>query len=108
MQRENGVHAVFEQSDLFERVTGTYERDRVKSAVYSVCGYFKSDAGGTAVRPPEALDGKEDGLYFYRRIAEEPKEYLNADGRIFLEIGYNRGALFRNCLYKLGFRAFVS
>ena len=54
--------------------------------------------------PPEALDGKEDGLYFYRRIAEEAKEYLNADGRIFLEIGYDQGSAVSELLIQAGFQ----
>ena len=49
--------------------------------------------------PHLALDGMEDGLLFYRRIAAECREYLNPGGRVFLEIGCEQGeavaALFR-------------
>ena len=49
--------------------------------------------------PHLALDGTEDGLLFYRRIAAECKGYLNPGGRVFLEIGCEQGeavaALFR-------------
>ena len=41
--------------------------------------------------PRLALDGKEDGLFFYRRIANECGKVLNDDATIFLEIGHNQG-----------------
>lgn len=37
--------------------------------------------------PRLALDGREDGLYFYRRLAAESRGHLKDGGRIYFEIG---------------------
>lgn len=41
--------------------------------------------------PMLALDGTEDGLLYYRRIASGAKQYLAGGGVIYLEIGYDQG-----------------
>lgn len=40
--------------------------------------------------PMLALDGKEDGLFFYRKIIQEAGNYLNPDGMLFFEIGHDQ------------------
>lgn len=51
-----------------------------------------------------ALDGKDDGLYFYRIIIDEGRKYLKENGKIFFEIGYDQKEevmnLFENYKYK--------
>lgn len=41
--------------------------------------------------PKMALDGREDGLYFYRAMIREAEEYLNQGGILAFEIGYDQG-----------------
>lgn len=48
--------------------------------------------------PRIALDGEEDGLAFYRRIAEKAGEYLYSSGYLILEIGYDQGEAVKNLL----------
>ena len=40
--------------------------------------------------PHLALFAEEEGMYFYRKILEEAKNYLNDSGVIFFEIGHNQ------------------
>ena len=53
--------------------------------------------------PVSALDGHEDGLYFYRRIAGESPSYLKPGGRLYLEIGYDQGVTVPQLLKEQGF-----
>lgn len=53
--------------------------------------------------PMMALDGMEDGLYFYRKIAAEAGNYLNPGGAIYLEIGYDQGEAVSKLLTDAGF-----
>lgn len=40
--------------------------------------------------PHVALDGGDDGLYFYKMIVEQSKDILNNEGSIAFEIGYDQ------------------
>ena len=53
--------------------------------------------------PLSALDGHEDGLYFYRRIVKESPAYLKAGGGLYLEIGYDQGDSVSELLRDRGF-----
>lgn len=53
--------------------------------------------------PMMALDGTEDGLAFYRRIAAEAKDWLNPGASIYLEIGHDQGEAVGRLLDEAGF-----
>ncbi|MEF2594816.1 MAG: HemK/PrmC family methyltransferase, partial [Lachnospiraceae bacterium] len=53
--------------------------------------------------PYQALDGKEDGLYFYRKIISEARGYLKPGGFLFFEIGYDQGEAVKRLLEEEGY-----
>ena len=53
--------------------------------------------------PYMALDGKEDGLYFYRRITEECRKYLKPGGWLVYEIGWDQGQAVTGIMENAGF-----
>ncbi|MBQ7371062.1 MAG: peptide chain release factor N(5)-glutamine methyltransferase [Blautia sp.] len=53
--------------------------------------------------PRMALDGREDGLYFYREISRQASGFLKPGGRILYEIGYDQGTAVKEILTECGF-----
>lgn len=81
----------FLQSNLFEKVDGKFD------IIVSNPPYIKTEVIKTLMpevkdfEPMMALDGTEDGLYFYRRIIADAKNHLTRGGQLFFEIGYDQG-----------------
>lgn len=77
------------KSDLFEKVSGKFD------LIYSNPPYIKSSEIENLQlevkdhEPRLALDGGIDGLYFYREIIKEAPNYLNNNGFLVFEIGYD-------------------
>lgn len=82
-----GIKAEFIQSNLFGSLIGMYDM------IVSNPPYIRTseiEVLQDEVRdhdPYLALDGKDDGLYFYREIIRECGSYLKADGILIFEIG---------------------
>lgn len=78
------------QSDLFEKIEEKYDVI-VSNPPYIQTGVIESLQEEVRLHDPYiALDGKEDGLYFYRRIIEDAKAYLEDGGWLLFEIGYDQ------------------
>lgn len=87
---ELGIPARWINSDLFAQVSGKYDI-LVSNPPYirtEVIEGLMEEVKGH--EPRMALDGREDGLYFYRRITEQAGTYLNPRGILAFEIGYDQ------------------
>ncbi len=85
----NGVadKITFVRSDMFQNVEGKFDLI-VSNPPYIPHGDISGlDAEVRDYDPHIALDGGEDGLDFYRRIAEDCAEYLLDGGRVLMEVG---------------------
>ncbi len=100
----NNVNATFERSDLFEEVTETFD------IIVSNPPYIPTDVIGglmpevAVYEPMQALDGKEDGLHFYRRIVVEASKYLNPEGKLLFEIGHDQGEAVSGLMKDAGYK----
>ena len=89
--RNLGIQAEWIHSNLFDKVQGKYDM------IVSNPPYIKTSVIGELMdevkyhEPKMALDGREDGLYFYRAMIREAEEYLNQGGILAFEIGYDQG-----------------
>jgi len=86
----NDAPVTFIHSDLFNDITENFD------VIVSNPPYIRTadiDALDSEVKdyePRMALDGGEDGLDFYRRIAEGAYGHLSKGGMLFLECGYDQ------------------
>ena len=100
----NGVNATFERSDLFEDVVDTFD------VIVSNPPYIPTEVIGglmpevAVYEPIQALDGKEDGLHFYRKIVASVWDYLKPDGKLLFEIGHDQGEAVSNLMLNAGFK----
>lgn len=89
----NAVHLDVRCGDLFEPLDDKERFDLIVSnPPYLTAMELKHLQPEVAFEPRLALDGGEDGLAFYRRIAADFKAHLKKDGVLLLEIGCEQAA----------------
>ena len=99
---ETGVEWI--HSNLFEQVEGQFD------VIVSNPPYIASNVIPELMpevreyEPMLALDGKEDGLFFYRMIIEQAKEHLAEGGAILFEIGHDQGEAVAELLQQAGYQ----
>ena len=88
----NGVknNIEFIESNLFAKLKDKKFDIIVSNPPYIETNLIKNLPKDVQKEPKIALDGGKDGLDFYRKIADKAYEFLNRQGYICLEIGYNQ------------------
>lgn len=76
-------------SDMFENVTGKYDLI-ISNPPYIQKNVIESLDENVKKEPILALDGGDDGLDFYRNLENNAYEYLNENGYLVLEIGFDQ------------------
>lgn len=105
----NGVKIAFHNGDMFSALKKQKKFDII------TCNppYIKTEDIKTLDRevrehdPILALDGGEDGLQFYRKLAREAGAYLVPQGKIFIEIGKGQAQSVKKLFSKNGFSVIV-
>ncbi len=94
------------QSDLLTEVQGKRFSLLLSNPPYIVSKVIPGlEREVSEYEPKMALDGGEDGLIFYRRIAKEAKAVLLPGARLYLEIGYDQGESVKDIFQKEGYEA---
>ena len=97
--------AAWRQGDLFEAVGSDERFDlMVSNPPYIKSEVIPSLAAEVSVYEPRlALDGGEDGLYFYRKIIPGAVSRLVTGGMLFMEIGYDQAEAVSALMRDAGF-----
>lgn len=91
------------QSDLFEDVSGCYDLI-VSNPPYIRTAVIEDLQKEVKCHDPYiALDGKEDGLYFYREIIAQSTAHLHRGGWLLFEIGHDQGTDVSEMMEQAGF-----
>lgn len=105
--QKNNVNVNIIHSNLFNEVKSKYNII-VSNPPYIESQVIKNLSLEVQKEPVIALDGGEDGLDFYRIIANKASNFLEKDGILALEIGYNQKIAVKKILEKYGYKNIYS
>ena len=105
--RENAqvldTEITFIQTDMFADIEGRFDMI-VSNPPYIPTKVIEELEEEVRLHDPyTALDGKEDGLYFYRILAKEAPAHLKKGGWLYMEIGYDQSEAVEQLLSQNGF-----
>ncbi len=106
---QNCSKIVFLKSNIFSQINDNYKFDIIVSnPPYIETNIIENLSEEVKHEPHIALDGGEDGLYFYREIIKNAKKHLNTNGYLAFEIGYNQKNQVENLLDENGYKNIYS
>ncbi len=89
--KRHHAKARFFESDLFANIIGEYPLIMINPPYISEGEYASLEAQVRDYEPALALKAGEDGLFYYRKIAEQAGAHLKSGGTLLLEIGSSQG-----------------
>ena len=109
--RENavrlGVSVRWRQGNFVEPIQGERWDYIVTNPPYVSAEEYDQCAPEIYREPSMAFLGGQDGLKFYRRLAEKTRSLLNPQGKLLMEIGCNQAAAVREIFQIKGFKTQV-
>ena len=103
----NEAEVKFIQSDIFENINEKFDIIVSNPPYIAYNDKITIEDNVLNYDPHLALFAEEDGMYFYREIVENAKEYLEEDGLVFFEIGYDQREKILKLANENGFKAEV-
>ena len=92
-----------QRRDLFDQIHGDYDLI-VSNPPYIRTEVIEELEEEVRLHDPMiALDGKEDGLHFYRKITEQSRAHLKCGGWLLFEIGHDQGEDVAKMMEEAGF-----
>lgn len=101
---DNNISVTFIKSNMFEEICGKYDMIISNPPYIPKVQMEGLDRKVAEYEPHGALYGGEDGLDFYRIIANESVKYLKSGGGLLLEIGFDQGETVPELLKEAGFK----
>lgn len=102
--QQNHSKVVLVKSDLFENLEGKFDMI-VSNPPYIPTEVIQGLEEEVRNHDPVlALDGKGDGLYFYRRIISEGRDHLRDGGWLLFEIGHDQREAVEALMREAGYR----
>lgn len=97
----------FIKSDLFENIDGKFDLIISNPPYINKEDYDKLEKE-LYFEPKSALYGGEDGLLFYKKIIKKAPDYLNDQGHLIFEIGYDQKEILNKLLKGQGFKSIIN
>ncbi len=101
--KENNIEINFQISDIFDSISEKFDLIVSNPPYIPIHEYIELPSEIINYEPKLALQAEDNGLYFYKEIISNAKSYLNPNGKLYLEIGYNQGDSIKEIAKSNGF-----